>query len=298
MEITQFTPVAATIGGVLIGIAAVTMMAFNGRIAGISGILGRLFPPYAGTDPLGAACFVLGLLAVAPALCRRDRSAVCAERLEQHQPDGGRRPARRLRHDARQWLHQRAWRVRDRAALAPLHRGDLHLHGDGVHHGVRHASFDRRLTMRNLVNAAAGLIFGLGLLISDMANPAKVQNFLDLFGSFDPSLIFVMGAAVLVTFVGYRLVLQEAKAAARRAVLPADAEGHRRAACARRVSVRHRLGALGFLPGACHRLAPAARQRHADVRPVHARRHRARPPHHAGEEAGDQRARRRASTNS
>ena len=63
MEITQFTPVAATIGGVLIGIAAVMMMAFNGRIAGISGILGRLLPPYAGTDPLGAACFVLGLLA-------------------------------------------------------------------------------------------------------------------------------------------------------------------------------------------------------------------------------------------
>ena len=62
--------------------------------------------------------------------------------------------------------------------------------------------------MRNLVNAAAGLIFSLGLLISDMAKPAKVQNFLDLFGSFDPSLIFVMGAAVLVTFVGYRLALR------------------------------------------------------------------------------------------
>ncbi len=61
--------------------------------------------------------------------------------------------------------------------------------------------------MRNLVNAAAGLIFGLGLLISGMANPAKVQNFLDLAGSFDPSLIFVMAAAVLVAFAGYRLVL-------------------------------------------------------------------------------------------
>jgi uncharacterized membrane protein YedE/YeeE len=62
--------------------------------------------------------------------------------------------------------------------------------------------------MRNLVNAAAGLIFGLGLLISGMANPAKVQNFLDLAGSFDPSLIFVMGGAVLVAFAGYRLVLR------------------------------------------------------------------------------------------
>ena len=41
--------------------------------------------------------------------------------------------------------------------------------------------------MRAAINALAGLIFGLGLLISGMANPAKVQNFLDPAGSFDPS---------------------------------------------------------------------------------------------------------------
>ncbi|MGD9501625.1 MAG: DUF6691 family protein [Methyloceanibacter sp.] len=65
--------------------------------------------------------------------------------------------------------------------------------------------------MRNLVNFLAGLIFGLGLLVSGMANPAKVQNFLDLFGSFDPSLIFVMAGAVAITFIGYRLVLSQEK---------------------------------------------------------------------------------------
>ena len=65
--------------------------------------------------------------------------------------------------------------------------------------------------MRLLANLAAGLIFGLGLLISGMANPAKVQNFLDLAGSFDPSLIFVMAGAVVVTFIGYRLVLRRTK---------------------------------------------------------------------------------------
>lgn len=43
--------------------------------------------------------------------------------------------------------------------------------------------------MRIVINAVAGLIFGLGLLISGMANPAKVQNFLDVTGAFDPSLI-------------------------------------------------------------------------------------------------------------
>jgi uncharacterized membrane protein YedE/YeeE len=61
--------------------------------------------------------------------------------------------------------------------------------------------------MRQAVNFLVGLIFGLGLLISGMANPAKVQNFLDLAGSFDPSLIFVMASALAVTFIGYRLAL-------------------------------------------------------------------------------------------
>jgi len=64
------------------------------------------------------------------------------------------------------------------------------------------------MTMRGAVNFIAGLIFGLGLLISGMANPAKVQNFLDLAGTFDPSLILVMFGAVVVTLIGYRFVLR------------------------------------------------------------------------------------------
>jgi uncharacterized protein len=63
MTITEFTPLASTIGGALIGVSAVMLMLFNGRIAGISGILGRLFPPYDGAHPGGAAAFVIGLLA-------------------------------------------------------------------------------------------------------------------------------------------------------------------------------------------------------------------------------------------
>lgn len=63
--------------------------------------------------------------------------------------------------------------------------------------------------LRITIGLLTGLIFGLGLVISGMANPAKVQNFLDLFGTFDPSLAFVMAAAVAVTFLGYRLVLRK-----------------------------------------------------------------------------------------
>lgn len=62
--------------------------------------------------------------------------------------------------------------------------------------------------MSFLVNLALGLLFGAGLVISGMADPAKVLNFLDLFGTWDPSLAFVMGGAVLVAFVGYRIVLR------------------------------------------------------------------------------------------
>lgn len=61
--------------------------------------------------------------------------------------------------------------------------------------------------MSFLVNLGLGLLFGVGLVISGMADPAKVLNFLDLFGTWDPSLAFVMGGAVVVAFVGYRLVL-------------------------------------------------------------------------------------------
>ena len=51
----------------------------------------------------------------------------------------------------------------------------------------------------------AGLIFGLGLIVSGMANPAKVLGFLDLAGRWDPSLAFVMGGAIGVGVVGFAL---------------------------------------------------------------------------------------------
>ena len=60
--------------------------------------------------------------------------------------------------------------------------------------------------MRILSTLIAGLIFGTGLILSGMANPIKVQNFLDFFGSWDPSLALVMGGAILVTMPGFWLV--------------------------------------------------------------------------------------------
>ena len=61
--------------------------------------------------------------------------------------------------------------------------------------------------LRLLAEFAAGFVFGLGLVVSGMVDPAKVLSFLDLAGAWDPSLAFVMAAAVAVTFVGYRIAL-------------------------------------------------------------------------------------------
>ncbi|WP_417411254.1 DUF6691 family protein [Hoeflea sp.] len=61
--------------------------------------------------------------------------------------------------------------------------------------------------MRKLIiSGLTGAIFGLGIAISGMANPVKVLNFFDVAGSWDPSLIFVMGGALITTAIGYVLV--------------------------------------------------------------------------------------------
>jgi hypothetical protein len=63
--------------------------------------------------------------------------------------------------------------------------------------------------MRAVWGFFAGLVFGIGLVISGMSDPAKVLNFLDIaaIGStWDPSLAFVMGGASVTAFIGYRLV--------------------------------------------------------------------------------------------
>jgi uncharacterized protein len=57
----------------------------------------------------------------------------------------------------------------------------------------------------------AGLLFGAGLTISGMVNPAKILNFLDLTGQFDPTLIFVMGAGLIFTTIGYQLIFKRSK---------------------------------------------------------------------------------------
>lgn len=59
-----------------------------------------------------------------------------------------------------------------------------------------------------LIALLIGMVFGAGIGVSGMANPAKVLNFFDVAGIWDPSLAFVMGGALIVAFIGYRFVLR------------------------------------------------------------------------------------------
>ncbi|HTS41640.1 MAG TPA: YeeE/YedE family protein [Xanthobacteraceae bacterium] len=65
--------------------------------------------------------------------------------------------------------------------------------------------------MTTLAAFLCGLLFGAGLLISGMAQPAKVLNFLDLFGTWDASLAFVMAGGLAVSSAGYALAKRRAR---------------------------------------------------------------------------------------
>lgn len=56
---------------------------------------------------------------------------------------------------------------------------------------------------KTLIALAVGVLFGAGLVVSDMVNPARVLAFLDIFGDWDPALAFVMGGAIIPAMIAY-----------------------------------------------------------------------------------------------
>ena len=91
--------------------------------------------------------------------------------------------------------------------------------------------------MQVLMALLAGLVFGLGLIVSGMTDPSKVSGFLDLAGKWNPSLAFVMGGAILVGLIAFRFA-----ATSQRAILG----GPIRLATTRHIDRRLILGALTF----------------------------------------------------
>ena len=65
--------------------------------------------------------------------------------------------------------------------------------------------------MLPVASFGCGLIFGVGLVLSGMTQPTRILGFLDVFGVWDPTLAFVMAAALLISFIGFRVARLGAK---------------------------------------------------------------------------------------
>ena len=71
-----------------------------------------------------------------------------------------------------------------------------------------------------LISLLAGVVFAIGLVISGMSNPEKVIGFLDIFGNWDYSLLFVMGGAVSVNFFTFKFLIKRNPVCATKHFLP------------------------------------------------------------------------------
>src|SRR6185437_13621510 len=115
-------------------------------------------------------------------------------------------------HACRFGLHQRPRRVRAGPFLAALAGGGAYLHGDRDAVRLRLAPPAAGADAVNRLLAwLSGLLFGVGLAWSGMADPHEVLGFLDVAGAWDPSLLLVMAGATLTYAVGSRLVTRRAR---------------------------------------------------------------------------------------
>lgn len=95
------------------------------------------------------------------------------------------------------------------AAIGAIARRSAHIPRYRIHHGICDSAWVGVIDMKqNIMAALAGILFGLGLGLSQMIDRDRVLGFLDLAGTWDPTLLFVLGGAVGVTVIAFRFVLQ------------------------------------------------------------------------------------------
>ena len=208
---THFTPWASLAGGVTIGLAAAALVLLAGRTLGVSGIF---YGALTGRGPEFAwrAAFLLGLLAAPTVLTIFFTPTPPNIDMPWTQARGC-WPPRRIRHAFGFWLHERSWHLRALAFVSAIFGRDADFYVRRLRHGVCRPS-SRRLkgaTMRPFILFVVGLVFGMGLYISGMTQPSKVQGFLDIFGHWDPSLAFVMAGAVAVGLVAFSIAKRRSR---------------------------------------------------------------------------------------
>src|SRR5271166_1412874 len=201
---SNFTPVASTLGGLLIGLAAAMLWLANGRIAGISGIVGNL-PSARSGDVAWRITFLAGLI-VAP-LGYAALAGAPVIRLDASAPiliAGGLLVGYGTRSAvaAPAVMASAAWRASHPVRSSPPACSWL----PGSSRCLSRDTPSEADRMPRLISALlAGVLFGLGLTISHMIDPAKVLGFLDIAGDWDPSLAFVMLGALTVMTPTYAL---------------------------------------------------------------------------------------------
>lgn len=103
--------------------------------------------------------------------------------------------------------------------------------------------------MQLITSLAAGLLFGIGLIVSGMTDPAKVLGFLDLAGTWDPSLALVMGGAVAVGMAAFRVAGRRERTLLGQAMPPAPSGGIDRRLVLGSLTFGAGWGIAGFCPG-------------------------------------------------
>ena len=102
--------------------------------------------------------------------------------------------------------------------------------------------------LHRIAEFVVGLLFGLGLMLSGMTDPGKVIGFLDLFGTWDPSLALVMGGAIMVGFFAFTVAKKRTSSFLGWCFALAHQHGHRQKTADWQFVVWSRLGLGWFLP--------------------------------------------------
>jgi uncharacterized membrane protein YedE/YeeE len=204
MNIVNFTPITAFTGGLIIGLAVVIFFLLNGRLVGISGIASNALTSK--DNKLDNILFLIGLI-IGPIIYSF-------------------------------FSNQSVNITISNSYIVMIFAGLLVGVGTRISggctsgHGISGIGrFSLRsiiatvsfmvvgiitvlinnLNMNRIASLVSGIVFGLGLTISEMINPAKVLGFLDLFGNWDPSLMFVMIGALVVSSPMFHLIKKKEK---------------------------------------------------------------------------------------